>query len=54
MPQDPVRIKADNFFPLDIQAEGRAPHSTLQAPQGPHIERYITGWDTGRIRTRPT
>src|SRR5712691_4164007 len=38
----PVRIKADNFFPLDIDAEGGAPHFALQAPQGPEIQGEVT------------
>ena len=38
MPAGPVRIKAENFFPLDLDAEGGAPHFALQAPQGPEIQ----------------
>src|SRR5512134_2184382 len=50
----PVGIKAQNFFPLDLDAEGGASHLALQAPQGPEIQRRSPDWDNGRISTRPT
>jgi len=31
VPAGPVRIKAENFFPLDLDAEGGAAHVALQA-----------------------
>src|SRR5262249_13497203 len=43
MPAAPARIKAENFFPLDIDAKGGAPHFALQAPQGPEIQREVPG-----------
>jgi len=32
MPAGPVRIKAENFLPFDLDAEGGAPHFALEAP----------------------
>jgi hypothetical protein len=43
MPPGPVRIKAENFFPLDIDAKGGPPHFALQAPQGPAIQGDVPG-----------
>jgi hypothetical protein len=42
MPAGPVRIKAENFFPFDLDAEGGASHVALQAPQGPEIQAEVT------------
>src|SRR5262249_14938461 len=42
MPAGPVRIKAENFFPLDLDTEGGASHFALQAPQGPAIQAEVT------------
>src|SRR5215831_6986375 len=39
-----VCIKAENFFPLDINAEGGAAHFALQASQGPEIQGEVPGW----------
>src|SRR5436853_6269792 len=44
MPAGPVRIKAENFFPFDLDAEGGAAHVALQAPQGPEIEAEVPRW----------
>ena len=54
MPAGPVRIKAENFFPFDLDAEGGAPHLALQAPQGPEIQAEVTGLGQRPISTRPT
>jgi len=42
MPAGPVRIKAEHFFPFDLDAEGGASHVALQAPQGPAIQAEVT------------
>src|SRR5712691_8989529 len=42
MPARPVRIKTENFFPLDLDAKGGAAHFALQAPQGPEIQAEVT------------
>ena len=54
MPAGPVRIKAENFFPFDLDAEGGASIWLFRHRKGQRYRRRSPAWDNGRISTRPT
>ena len=54
MPAWSVGIKAQNFFPVDLDAKGGAPIWLFRHRKGQQYRRRSPDWDNGRINTRPT